>query len=163
MPRRTVLTLALAAFVILPSVARAQKLVFVVRHAERADDPAQDQKDPVLSRAGEARAARLRDMLETAGIGAIYVSEYRRTQDTAAPLAAKLKVTPERIPANASTLVANMRASHANESVLIVGHTSTIPAIVKALTGSAIEIADTDYGNLFVVVPAARTLTRLRF
>ena len=163
MLRRCIFTLALAVSVVLPCVAQAQKLVFVVRHAERADDPAKLEKDPALSKAGEARAARLRDMLADAGIRAIYVSEYRRTQQTAAPLADTLKVKPELVPATATALIANMRASHANDTVLIVGHTSTIPTIVKALTGSALEIAESDYTNLFIVVPATRSVTKLRF
>ena len=45
--------------------------------------------DPLLSSAGEARAARLATMLAEAGVKAIYASEFRRTQDTGKPLAAK--------------------------------------------------------------------------
>ena len=163
MLRRVIVGLALVAAVALPSVAHAQKIVFLVRHAERADEPARDQKDPALSAAGEARAVRLSSMLERAGIGAIYVSEYKRTQDTAAPLAAKLKVKPEMVPANTAALVAAMRAGHANDNVLIVGHTSTIPAILKALSGVSLEIPESDYGNLIVVVPATRAVSTIRF
>ena len=161
--KKAVVSLALMASVLAPSAALAQKLVFVVRHAERADDPARDQDNPPLSAAGAARAAKLRALLEDAEIRAIYVSQYRRTQDTAAPLAAKLKVKPELVPPNVSALIEAMRAGHANDNVLIVGHTSTIPAIVKALTGSSLEMPESDYGSLIVIVPATRALTRLRF
>jgi broad specificity phosphatase PhoE len=65
--------------------------------------------------------------------------------------------------ANVDALVAAMRASHPNDNVLIVGHSNTIPAILKALSGTTIEIAESDYGNLIVVVPATRAVTTLRF
>src|SRR6185295_16854364 len=56
--------IALAAVVLfMPAVASAQKLVFVVRHAERADAGTQAQTDPALSAAGEARAQKLAAML----------------------------------------------------------------------------------------------------
>jgi probable phosphoglycerate mutase len=50
--------------------------------------------DPALSAAGEAQAARLADRLSGAGLSAIYVSTLRRTAQTAAPLAARLRLVP---------------------------------------------------------------------
>ena len=85
---------AVSAFALLllaaPAAVAAQEAVFVVRHAERADTSA----DSVLSPAGEFRAQRLGAMLRDAGITRIYTTNVRRTVQTAAPLAAALRLTP---------------------------------------------------------------------
>src|SRR4029453_13076489 len=101
MPRRLVLALLLLGA---PAIASAQKLVIVVRHAERADGGAGTSMtgapaDPLLWRAGEAGAAKLPAMRADSGITAIMVTEFRRTQDTAKPIAAKLGLTPEVVKA----------------------------------------------------------------
>jgi broad specificity phosphatase PhoE len=156
-------------FLALSSAAFAQRLVYVVRHAERADGGAaagqmQAKPDPPLSAAGEARAAKLASMLADAGIGAIYATEFRRTQDTGKPLAAKLGIaltTTDTRDMNA--LAERLRMRHANQVVLVIGHSNTIPALIRAFGGPDLTIRDDEYDNLFVVVPATRTISRIRF
>ena len=160
--------LILAAILLLaPAVAEAQKLVILVRHAERADGGgmgAKAQNDPPLSPEGEARAARLATMLADADIRGIFVTEYKRTQDTAKPLAAKLGLTVQVVKGNdTSSLLGRLKKDHANDVVLIVGHSNTLPEIIKALGGPAVEIPDPEYNNLFVLAPASKALTRLRY
>jgi broad specificity phosphatase PhoE len=160
----TILLLFLA-----PAVASAQKIVIVVRHAERADGGAGASMagapaDPLLSAAGEARAAKLAGMLEESGITAIVVTEFRRTQDTARPIAAKLALTPEIVKAaDTQELLSRLRTKHANDVVLVVGHSNTIPGIVKGLTGRDVTVADSQYGDLFFVVPASGTVSRVKY
>jgi broad specificity phosphatase PhoE len=150
-----------------PVAVRGQKLVFVVRHAERADGAApqmQGQADPPLSDAGEARAAKLARMLADAGVKAIYVTEFRRTQDTARPLAARLGLAAQRVSSRDSgALIAELRSEHANDIVLVVGHSNTVPVIIKALGGPEVTIAEEEYDNLFIVVPGTGAMTRIRF
>ena len=124
-------------------------MVFLVRHAEKA---AVGGNNPDLSNAGRARAKRLRDMLKDAGIKAIFVTELKRTQQTAAPLAQMLQLVPTIVPANDSAaLLAKVRA--ATGPVLVVGHSNTVPELLTGLgVTPALQIADNDYGNLFVVV-----------
>ena len=112
---------------------------------------------------GKARAAMLAAMLGDSRIRAIYVTEYRRTQDTARPLAARLGL-PARTVASGNTgeLVGRLRGEHANDIVLVVGHSNTVPAIIKALGGPDVTVADDEFDNLFIVVPATGTLTRIR-
>ncbi len=64
--------------------------VFLIRHAERVDEPKQD---PPLSKAGIERSQALARLLSNAGIKAILTSQYARTKQTAEPLATKLGIT----------------------------------------------------------------------
>ena len=125
-----------------------QSTVFIVRHAEKADDS----KDPELSEAGRARAGALANMLRDSKISVIYATEFKRTQQTAAPLARALGLTVTTLPAeNQAALIAKLRASTATS--LVVGHGNTIPDIIKALgITEPVNIPESDYDNLFVVV-----------
>src|SRR4051812_14602306 len=68
--------------------------VFLTRHAERAGEMGDD---PTLTPAGRDRAELLARMLADAGVRQIFVTEFKRTQETAAPLARKLQVTPKEL------------------------------------------------------------------
>ena len=162
--KRVMIAIALAAVVLLtPAIAFAQKLVFVVRHAERADAGMLAQTDPPLSAAGEARAQKLAAMLADAGVKDIFATEFKRTQDTAKPLAMKTGVAVEQIGSRDTALFIAKIKSHPNDVVLVVGHSNTLPAILKALVGVDVAIADNEYDNLFVVVPATGSMTRIRY
>lgn len=162
------LILALVVFaMVVPSVAKAQ-MVIVVRHAERADGGATPatsavaSPDPELSEAGKARAQKLAAMLADAGVIAIYTTEYKRTKDTAAPLAAKINVPVTVVVSrDANALAAKIKA-HKTGVVLVIGHSNTVPAIVKALGGSVVTVADDEYDSMFFVA-ANGTTTRIRF
>ena len=136
--------LLLSAFL---STATAQSTIFIVRHAEKADAT----KDPDLSEAGRVRAEALAKTLRDANITAIYATEFKRTQQTAAPLAKALGITVTILPAkNNAALIAKLRASTGN--ALVVGHGDTIPDLIKALGISGpINIGENDYDNLFAV------------
>jgi broad specificity phosphatase PhoE len=137
--------LLLSAFL---STATAQSTIFIVRHAEKADAT----KDPDLSEAGRTRAEALAKTLRDANITAIYATEFKRTQQTAAPLAKVLGITVTILPAkDNAALIAKLRASTGN--ALVVGHGDTIPDLIKALgISDPINIAENDYDNLFAVV-----------
>ena len=74
------------------TAATASPTIYLVRHAERAAVSGRVPADTGLSRAGQARAQSLAHLLSGAGISAIYTTEYRRTQETAAPLARSLRI-----------------------------------------------------------------------
>jgi len=88
------LAACVCAGVFAPAVAHGQKAVFVVRHAERQDDSA----DTPLSAAGADRARRLAAILKDAGVTAIYATQWQRTQQTVAPLAAATKLPIRQVP-----------------------------------------------------------------
>lgn len=155
------------AVLVVPSVASAQ-MVILVRHAERADGggPAATammaQADPELSAVGKARALTLAAMLKDAGVTKIFTTQYKRTIDTAAPLAGVLRLTPETIESrDQASLVAKIRA-HTTGTVLVVGHSNSVPAIIKALGGPDVTIGESEYDNLFFLAPGG-LLTRVRF
>jgi broad specificity phosphatase PhoE len=155
----------LAMLTLLPSLASAQKMVILTRHAERADGAATMSAgtDPQLSAAGEARAQKLAAMLADAGVTSIFTTQFKRTIDTAAPLAAKLNVKPQVIPSNqAAELIAAIKA-RPTENVFVVGHSNTVDAIIKALGGPTVTIGDNEYDNLFIFIPATGALTRIRY
>jgi phosphohistidine phosphatase SixA len=133
--------------------------IFVVRHAERADavktNPAMTGSDPELSAAGHERAKSLAVVLKDAGIKEIYATELKRTHQTAAPTAASSGVTVKTVPANdVAGLVAKLKAATGN--VLVVGHSNTVPEIIKSLgVSTPVTIGDTEFDNLFVLIPGA--------
>jgi len=147
-------TIALLALLATAGVAHAQTVV-VVRHAERADagtgGAMMMATDPALSEAGRARAESLAIALEDAGITTIVVTEYKRTQQTAAPLAKRLGLTVETVPSkDAEGLVAKVKAAKGN--VLIVGHSNTVPPTIKRLGIEAdVKIGESDYDDLFII------------
>lgn len=127
------------------------RAIFLVRHAERADDS----DDTALSAAGQARAVALAEVLAGAGVGAIYTSEFQRSRDTAAPLARRLGLTPKVVPAaDGAGLARQVRKRRG--VVLIVGHSHTMPALLQALGVSSpepVRIERDAYDDLFLVLP----------
>jgi broad specificity phosphatase PhoE len=142
---------ALALFLLLfvsASIASAEPVIVIVRHAEKA---ANGGSDPDLSSAGRARADALARILKDAGITVIFTSEFKRTQETAAPAATLAHVAPTVVAAkDTAGLVAKLHELNGN--TLVVGHGDTIPNIIKALgINTPIDIPDADYSELLIV------------
>ena len=126
-------------------------IVILIRHAERAATG----DDPLLTAAGERRAVVLAKMFGDANVSAIFTSTFRRTKNTAAPLARKTGVVPKVIADDGDQAKARIVA--AGPCVVVVGHTNTVPAFIQALGGpSDVVIADSEFDRMFVMsVPAA--------
>ncbi len=151
----------LALLLALTGAAHAQDsptVVVVIRHAEKVADGS---NDPSLSEAGVKRAQELVELAEESGVKAIYTTQYKRSQETARPLAARLSVpvtsveiNKENAGAYPAKLAKEVLSKHAGQVVLIIGHSNTVPAIVEALGGkrpAAIDDA-TEFDRVFVVV-----------
>jgi broad specificity phosphatase PhoE len=135
-----------------------------VRHAERADQSA----DSPLSPAGVTRAASLATILRDAGITHVFTSELRRTIDTAGPLASALHLTPQKLNGtDVPALAAKLAALGAHDRALVVGHSNTVPEILRALhVDTPITLDDSEFDNLFIVVTHINrppTLLRLKY
>lgn len=145
----------LLALLLAPLVPVSSQAVFVVRHAEKASET---ERDPMLSAAGEARAAALDSALAGTPISAIIVTPYARTRGTAALVARRNGITPIEVgvtggvPAHARAVAAEVARHQGN--VLVVGHSNTIGAVVAALGGSQDvgDLCDSEYRTLFVVL-----------
>lgn len=141
----------LIAFTLLLSLASTSawsfQTVFVVRHAEKVDES----KDPALSSQGQKRAQDLARLLRDADIKHIFVTEYQRTQMTAAPLAASLQLTPKQYAAKESSALAPL-VQQENSNVLIVGHSNTLIDILKSFgIQNAKPVADDEFDRLVIV------------
>jgi broad specificity phosphatase PhoE len=124
--------------------------IVVVRHAEKAAD---HPTDPSLKPAGQERARELAAVLEDAEVAAVYATELKRTQLTAAPVAQRFNLSVAQGPPDAQGLVQEVLSKHAGKTVVVVGHSNTVPEIVKALSGRSIApIEDEEYDRLFIVV-----------
>lgn len=155
--------LGLLSFLLAPA-GMAQRAVFLVRHAEKADDST----DTALSKVGEARAEALARHLRDAGVTAILVTQYKRTAQTAEPLAAMRKLTPVVIQAkNGDGQLQELREKHREDVVLVVGHSNSIPVLLKKLgVAPDVTIGEMEFDNLFLVVPrgeAPPLFFRLRY
>jgi len=135
-------------YLLLVAAADAAPLIFVVRHAEKVTTGGDN---PDLSVAGQKRADALARILKDSQITAVFVTEFKRTQETAAPTARAAHLSPIVLPANdVPGLVAKLRALNGN--ALVVGHGNTIPDLMKALgITTPISIPDDDYMEIFVV------------
>jgi phosphohistidine phosphatase SixA len=136
--------------------ARGPMTVVVVRHAEKAATPADD---PPLTADGQARAQALLAALRDAHVGAIITTQLLRTRSTAEPTATALGIKPEVVTAGGATHVQNVVAAiraHVGKTVLVVGHSNTVPAIIEALGAKRPPaICDSVYDDLFIVTIAS--------
>ena len=122
----------------------------LIRHAEKI---LSSSNDPQLSTKGWQRANELVHVFEAVDIDAVYASPYRRSIDTAKPLAkAKqleiLNYNPDELDSFAQKLL----NTHMGETVVIVGHSNTTPQLINALLGTNYpNLEETEYDWVYFV------------
>jgi broad specificity phosphatase PhoE len=120
--------LGLATLLALPALAAD---IYLVRHAEKQIDAPED---PNLTETGRLRAANLAVMLKSAGIDRVLTTEFKRTRETAAPVAEVAGVEMEIYdPTGLDALAARLLES--KDNALVVGHSNTTPELVDLLGG----------------------------
>lgn len=140
--------------------------VFLIRHAERENEPRQD---PPLKLEGVARSQELARLLAAAGIKTIITSQFTRTRQTAEPLASKLGLSataislklnpsnPRQIAEESTREVVHKILERAGENALVVGHSNSISDVIKMLGGNVVpSIDEQKYNDLFVVTVYAK-------
>jgi phosphohistidine phosphatase SixA len=136
--------------------------VFLVRHAEKDSIPA---GDPHLSMQGRERAEALAHMLGKAGVTSIVTTELQRTRETATPLANLLGIpltvipviwnqtTPRTVSPQFYTALLRHIQANGGGTILVVGHSNTIPELIRVLGGpSGITIREDAYDHIFTMV-----------
>lgn len=144
--------------------------VLLVRHAEKLLTGG----DVDLTEAGRARARELVGVVEGAGLDLAIASQYKRTQQTIEPAVAELDLPTLELlePVDVAKAILT---DHRGKTVLVAGHSNTVPQIVEALGAPSLcppfeidekhgcMIPDPEYHHFFVVtVPAEGTPTVVR-
>jgi broad specificity phosphatase PhoE len=134
---------------------QATTTVVFVRHAEKALTPADD---PGLNEAGQRRAAelarQLADVDVVAGIDAVYATPYRRSVETAKPVADALKLQVRSYDAaDTGKFLDELVRKEKGKIVLVVGHSDTVPAMIGNMGASkrVPAIAADEYDNIYIV------------
>lgn len=142
-------------------VASDTVVVYLVRHAEKADDS----RDPPLSETGKARAAELARLLTDGGVTHVWSTDFDRTRSTGRPVAVAKGLEVRFYDAGDLQGFATQLAATPGRH-LVVGHSNTTPALVRALGGNPGNLmADSEYDRLYVVTlsGAIRTTVQLRW
>jgi 2,3-bisphosphoglycerate-dependent phosphoglycerate mutase len=135
--------------------ALAQKTnIFIVKEAEKSQTVlAASNVVPGLSNDGHDRAEALLKALKREKIQAIYIPAGKPGEQTAAPLAAKIKVLPRVYADSISAFVSKLTRNFQGTNVLIVAQQKDIMPLISALglTPPFDALTDEDYDLLFSI------------
>lgn len=132
---------------------------FLVRHAEKDRTDAEN-KNPALTEEGKNRAILWSELLGKYGINAIYATDYNRTQQTAEPTANRLGLEIQSyhpFKLDFDTFLTETKG----QTVLVVGHSNTIPFFVNRLIkqDKYAQMADDDNASLYIVTIEGTTIS----
>ena len=124
---------------------------YFIRHAEKDTSNPAD-RDPDLVMEGVLRAARWSSIFNRIDFDIIYTTDYKRTRNTALPIAEQKKLPLTFYSPNGFDSVDFVK-NNFGKTVLIVGHSNTVPAMVNALIGEKQykQIKETNYKNLYII------------
>lgn len=135
--------------------------IYVVRHAQKA--AAGEDPDVALSEQGRATASALVAWFNARNLDRVYATHLRRTQQTAMPVAQAHKLDLRVLPAEATELLVEHVQHACGESVLVVGHSNTVPEIAAAFGARSFAIADDEFGTVWFRQAAGATWQSERF
>jgi 2,3-bisphosphoglycerate-dependent phosphoglycerate mutase len=153
-----------ALFVLISLATYSQTTIILVRHAEKGDS---DPRDPDLSANGKERVAALTRMLSEVEFDEVYTTPYKRTRQTVTPLAVKQGREVQEYNPSAQEAFATMLKSKEGQTILIAGHSNTIPGLVNYLIGERKfeNLPEEEFDNVFIVTIADKgsKAVRLKF
>lgn len=138
----------------------------LVRHAEKADDGT---RNPPLNKEGNKRADNLAELLSNQDIHALYSTPFKRTMETLQPVADAKDIEVQNYdPYAKGEWLQTLIEKHAGGTVVISGHSNTIPALANDLLGNETftQFDESDYSNLIIIVASEvgkGKLVRLKF
>lgn len=157
---RALLALLLAALAgcVAPGVPPPVPNIYVMRHLDTPEGVPNAQ----LTEEGRARAVRLAEWLKRDPPRTILVSDTDRARDTAAPTAERYKAAVLTYDnRDTPALVAQVLA--AKGTVLVVGHSNTVPDIVAQLGGPRpAPLVHKDFGDIWHISGPERTTVRTK-
>tara|TARA_B110001450_G_scaffold78558_1_gene74610 strand:- start:679 stop:1218 length:540 start_codon:yes stop_codon:yes gene_type:complete len=124
---------------------------YFIRHAEK-DRSDSTNKNPSLTIQGLERANKWALFFKDKNIAAVYSTNYKRTQQTAQPIAKEQNL--EIISYTTKELISEkFIANNKGKNIVIVGHSNTTPELVNSLLGEKKyeDIADSENNNVFIV------------
>ena len=122
-------------------------VVYIVRHAEKtSEDPNAD-----LSAEGKKRAEVLRWMLRDIALDAVYSTDAPRTFHTVEPIAKEKGLAVESYVPRPEKLAKTIRHEHRGQTLLVSGHSNTIPELLKSLGVPIEDKILPGYDDLFIV------------
>ncbi|MDR9416744.1 MAG: phosphoglycerate mutase family protein [Gracilimonas sp.] len=125
--------------------------IILVRHAEKVDNST----DPDLSEVGYERVERFTSMFQNVPIDAIFSTDFKRTLETATPLAEMNNLEIQYCEyQNASLEVEKWIQEHNGDTILISGHSTTTPSVANAILGEEHfenNFEESDYGNILII------------
>lgn len=136
------------------TTANAQKkTIILIRHAEKDTTPGADKVDPELSPAGVERANRLVKAIKRYKPGAVYSTGFKRTRNTAAPVAKWRKLQVEAYDPRKLDEVANRVLTSKRKRHLVVGHNNTTPALANLFIKEEKYkmLAESEYGKIWII------------
>ena len=132
--------------------------LYLVRHAEKQADGS---RDPALTEIGKNRSEQLAVWFQGKNITEIWSSDYKRTRDSAMPLATGLGLGLSIYdPRNLPDLVEKL--AHNQSTALIVGHSNTTPELARLLCDCFIEDMDESEYDRIIVISIGNTETQVR-
>jgi phosphohistidine phosphatase SixA len=126
--------------------------IYLVRHAEK-----QTGNDPALTEEGNKRAGALLQTLKKKKLQHIYATQFKRTQMTGDSLRIQLGIDTVLYKADTTgedvyrKILAN---NDAGKTILIIGHSNTVPKIIKKLGVTNFVpavIPDAEFDNLYLI------------
>lgn len=130
---------------------KTQATLIIVRHAEKVDQSA----DSALAQAGLDRALTLAHVLRDANISTIFVTHLKRTQQTAAPIAKALNLTPVIVnAADLSGLAAKLAALPAGTTALVVNHNPSVLQLATAFGANNVaQMSEDEFDRMMILTP----------
>ncbi len=151
---KTLLSLLMLSLIALGCVPKLKSntstTLYFIRHAEKVNGSS---PDPKLSEAGEKRALTLVNFVKNKNISAIYSTPYRRTQQTVTPLSQILNLTVQTYNPMNPEEIKRMVSLHRGKTILIVGHSNTIPMMINQLSHNEVmkAIPEQEYHNFYIL------------
>ncbi|MCD6012708.1 MAG: phosphohistidine phosphatase [Flavipsychrobacter sp.] len=126
--------------------------IILLRHAEKELTG----KDPALTEKGKQRAQRLKTTLAAWKPDLFYSTATTRTMQTLTPLATQYGKPIQTYSAADQHTFAQLLKQQAGKTIVVVGHSNTIPQLVNVITGkdTYTDLPDDEFGRIFIVTIA---------